>query len=85
MLRTAIAAILGSTLALGLVGCFDQPEPACTFACGGEADDECPEGYSCVTGAAEGDPSICVRADLEGDGLAACDPEVVASAAGELQ
>lgn len=33
----------------GLVGgCFEKPRPECAFLCG-EADDACPDGYSCRT------------------------------------
>ncbi|MBT8495616.1 MAG: hypothetical protein KJO07_21390 [Deltaproteobacteria bacterium] len=77
MLRLAFAVILGCSAVSALAACdFEQPEPPCTFLCGGEDDDACPDGYSCVTGADEGDPSQCVRDDLVDDeGIAACSEE----------
>ena len=74
MRRLAFAVILGCSAAFALAACeFEQPEPACMFLCGGEDGDACPDGYTCVAGAEEEDPSQCVRDDLvDSEGIAAC-------------
>jgi len=72
MVRFVLAALLCCAFS---AGCFDQPEPNCAFLCGGEADDECPDGYTCVNGATAQDPSWCVRDDIADDGAAVCADE----------
>ena len=72
MLRLALAVSLCCTFLLSSSGCFDQPDPNCAFLCGGETDDECPDGYSCVAGTTAQDPAWCVRDDLVDDGVAVC-------------
>lgn len=76
MLRLALALSLGSALLLSLSSCdFEKPEPVCSFLCGGENADACPDGYTCVEGADEMSPSFCVRDDLAEDGSAICNPD----------
>lgn len=71
MLRIATATLLSCALLLPVTSCFDEPEPNCAFLCGGDANDECPDGYTCVAGTSP-DPSWCVRNDLVDDGAAVC-------------
>jgi hypothetical protein len=46
-------------LLLALAACYETPQPACAFACGGDGD--CPGGYSCRA------DSWCKRSDLPDD------------------
>ena len=70
--RILLVVVFGCLLLSG-AGCdFEQPEPPCTFLCGGDDDDACPDGYECVEATTEDESSTCVRDDLVDDGLAAC-------------
>ncbi len=58
------AALVSICLAfLFAAGCFDAPEPACSFLCG--LDDACPDGYTCAPEADPDGERWCKRDDVD--------------------
>jgi hypothetical protein len=64
MLRSLVTAFV-LVAPLAAVGCYDQPQPACTFRCAA-ADQACPSGYQC------GGDDRC-HLVMSGGGLAQCE------------